>query len=705
MLIFLSLSQMQAQSPHGESFRVDCAGCHHPGSWDINIDTFNFNHDTTRFALEGTHLFIDCKACHTSLIFDEAPSQCIDCHQEIHSMSVGNDCARCHTTQNWLVDDIPELHEANGFPLIGAHDHLSCVDCHLSESNLRFDRIGNDCINCHLTDYLSTETPNHAAADFSTNCIDCHDPLTGGWNTDIIEHDFFPLTLGHDIQNCTQCHLTTNYSDISPDCVSCHQTDFNNTENPNHQTAGISTDCMSCHTIDPDWMPASFQEHDDLYFPIYSGEHQGEWMECVDCHLTPSDYTEFTCIACHTKPETDHSHEGIGGYLYEDHACLACHPDGDAGMAMDHDTNFFPIYSGSHEGEWMECMDCHTNPGNYADFTCINCHENPETDGEHTGVPGYFYESNACYACHPTGDSDFMFDHDATNFPLTGEHIGVDCIECHADGFEGTSTECANCHTTDYNNAANPNHLALGFPTDCAACHTTEPEWMPASFDIHDNYYALTGEHGAIAHDCAACHDIENYSDVPNTCVACHQADYDAAMSPNHTDLNLPTDCAACHTTDADWTPANFDIHDDYYPLVGAHATIANDCAMCHNVNDYSDVPNTCIGCHQTDYNNATPNHSGFPTDCLQCHNETAWTPSTFNHDDMHFPIYSGKHQGEWGNNCASCHMNANDYSVFSCIDCHEHDDPADLADEHDDVGGYQYNSNACFNCHPDGEE
>ncbi len=49
-----------------------------------------------------------------------------------------------------------------------------------------------------------------------------------------INHDFFPLTLGHDIQDCTQCHTTGNYADADPNCVSCHQTDYDDSTNINH---------------------------------------------------------------------------------------------------------------------------------------------------------------------------------------------------------------------------------------------------------------------------------------------------------------------------------------------------------------------------------------------------------------------------------------------------------------------------------------
>jgi hypothetical protein len=70
----------------------------------------------------------------------------------------------------------------------------------------------------------------------------------------------------------------------------------------------------------------------------------------------------------------------------------------------------------------------------------------------------------------------------------------------------------------------------------------------------------------------------------------------------------------------------------------------------------------------------------------------------------MYFPIFSGKHDGEW-NDCAECHTTPNDYTLFSCIDCHEHDDPAELASDHSGVSGYVYESNACYACHPDGSD
>jgi len=247
-----------AQSPHGEAFRINCADCHTADSWEIEPSQWafreasllrpqptqapenqgakaTFDHDETDFPLEGGHVTTDCRFCHESLVFEEANSACVSCHTDVHHMTVGDDCARCHTPDNWLVDNITELHQENGFPLLGVHAQIHCNDCHESSSNLQFNRIGNDCYVCHQADYLATTSPNHIAAGYSTECRQCHDVAAFGWGgANGILHDFFPLVEGHDINDCNQCHTNDNFTNTPTDCFACHQDDYNNASNPNH---------------------------------------------------------------------------------------------------------------------------------------------------------------------------------------------------------------------------------------------------------------------------------------------------------------------------------------------------------------------------------------------------------------------------------------------------------------------------------------
>jgi hypothetical protein len=544
VLLVFGFLPILAQSPHGDNLKIDCAMCHDPSGWSVENKTIEFDHSTTNFELEGTHAQTDCRKCHTTLVFENASTHCVDCHEDIHNMSVGDDCAMCHNTENWLVSNIHEIHEENGFPLIGVHSTLGCDDCHISETGLRFDRIGNECISCHREDYQNTQSPNHVTSGYSTNCIECHDILGWGWSSENIAHDFFPLTKGHDIQNCKECHVTNNFSDASPECVSCHQDNFNESVNPNHTALGFSTECISCHTADPGWEPARFDNHND-YYPL-NGAHAAISNDCAICHDGDYNNTPNTCAGCHLgdyNKTTNPSH--VQAQFSTD--CKECHSEVTWESAtFDHDAQYFPIYSGKHRGEWDKCTDCHTNPDNYAVFTCTNCHTNPETDNEHNGVPGYTFESNACLSCHPTGSNE-GFDHNSTNFPLIGRHTGVDCKSCHSTGYQGTPTDCNSCHSSDYNSTTDPSHASAGFSTDCKLCHS-ESGWKPATFDHDAQYFPIySGKHRNEWDKCSDCHsNSSNYADF--TCFTCHKQ---SSTNGHHDGVSgyqyVSSKCLECH--------------------------------------------------------------------------------------------------------------------------------------------------------------
>ena len=43
-------------------------------------------------------------------------------------------------------------------------------------------------------------------------------------------------------------------------------------------------------------------------------------------------------------------------------------------------------------------------------------------------------------------------------------------------------------------------------------------------------------------------------------------------------------------------------------------------------------------------------------------------------------------------------------YNAFSCTHCHEHNQSR-MNSEHQGENGYSWQSSACYNCHPDGQE
>ena len=99
LLVLFSIS-MVSQSPHGDELKIKCEDCHNPSGWNMVKGTYAFNHDSTKFQLEGQHQSIDCKMCHTSLVFSKAEPDCMSCHTDMHYQTVGFECARCHTPKS-----------------------------------------------------------------------------------------------------------------------------------------------------------------------------------------------------------------------------------------------------------------------------------------------------------------------------------------------------------------------------------------------------------------------------------------------------------------------------------------------------------------------------------------------------------------------------------------------------------------------------
>ena len=467
LLAFLIFSNQKTESPHGADFKISCKTCHSAKSWKVDKEIYSFDHNQTRLPLVGQHVAVDCRQCHTSLVFYEAKEECSQCHSDVHQNTTGSDCARCHTPASWLVNNITEIHQRSRFPLLGAHRTADCEDCHKSESLVRFDVLGINCVDCHRNDYLATTNPNHVqsgmsedcslchqinafqwsdgnfdhaffplsgghstlkcmdchtsgiftdakpdcyschqkdyqaakspdhtASQFSTVCSNCH-TLNPGWKPAAFDHSAFPLTLGHSLPACIDCHVGGNYTALSTDCYTCHQKDFAGTTNPNHSAAGMSTVCLTCHTINPGWKPATFNH---TGFPLTLGHAM---LTCADCHLN-GNYTSTStdCYSCHQKDYTSAANPNHSAAGFPT-VCTQCHttnPGWKPATYTQHDSQFFPIYSGRHQGQWSACSDCHTDVSNYALFNCKACHANAHS--------GNNYSNAQCYSCHPRGVAD-----------------------------------------------------------------------------------------------------------------------------------------------------------------------------------------------------------------------------------------------------------------------------------------------------------
>ena len=241
--------------------------------------------------------------------------------------SLDRACSDCHTTDAWVpLADSPTFdHGDTGLSLIASHRGVQCLDCH---GDLRFSFVATACADCHRDPHLG---------ELGLNCSSCHD--SRGWQEaqqrmrEFHASSLFPLTGAHATADCASCHggatggPPREFSVTPTDCFSCHSADYQRARDPEHASTGFPTTCETCHTTDG-WRPADFRAHDDVFFPIFSGEHEGVWSACSDCHVAPATFEVFSCFRCHSRGEMEDEHDDVNGYRYDSMACYGCHPDG-----------------------------------------------------------------------------------------------------------------------------------------------------------------------------------------------------------------------------------------------------------------------------------------------------------------------------------------------------------------------------------------
>ncbi len=390
---------------HEGQLGTNCEECHTPRDWQPRQDLL-MKHAERGFPLTGAHAVADCESCHIGsdrLEYAGTPTDCESCHINDAQLATDpdhtqaafrSDCQRCHDAAFGTWARTTYEHPVS-FPLTGSHSTIACSACHASG----FAGTSPLCYSCHETEYASTDDPNHQDAGFSTECQLCH--TTVAWQPAYFDHNntSFPLQGAHTTVTCLDCHQS-GYAGTPTTCVPCHQQDFDGAADPNHIESGFSTECQTCHSFDA-WQPATF-DHNNTSFPL-QGAHLT--VACLDCHQSGYAGTPSTCVPCHQQDydnTTDPDHTAAQ-FPTE---CQTCHGFNTWQPAnWDHDAAYFPIYSGSHQGRWDNCVECHTIPSDYSTFDCTACHAHnqTDTDSHHNEVRNYQYASSACYTCHPTG--------------------------------------------------------------------------------------------------------------------------------------------------------------------------------------------------------------------------------------------------------------------------------------------------------------
>lgn len=448
-------------------------------------------------------------------------------------------CQQCHTEKGWQVDvqKISFDHSETGYALMGGHARVECQACH---SSLKFNEVGIQCADCHNDVHRN---------ELGIACENCHTPNSWDNRTqslNIHSATDFPLIGAHANVDCQACHRTEQgreFSGLSTECSSCHLNSYLENSGINHELAGFNRDCASCHfNATHSWKQTHYTHISS--FPLAGGHRN---IPCADCHQDRYKGTPNACVSCHQSDfnrTTDPPH----AVFQFPTVCERCHTTTVWSSAVfDHFEESGFRLEGIHATAQVGCMSCHVNnqlTGLPKD--CYGCHQSDfeqVTNPDH--VAGHF--PFTCLDCHNQNSfTPADFNHDATNFPLTGAHRSLDCSQCHGNGYANTPLECVACHQKEYDNTSDPAHAAAQFPTTCADCHSTSA-WTPAQFD-HDGLYfpIYSGKHRDEWNQCADCHT--NAADYKVfECINCHEHER-TKMDDKHREVqNYSYNSAACY--------------------------------------------------------------------------------------------------------------------------------------------------------------
>ncbi|MBC8479166.1 MAG: hypothetical protein H8D46_01775, partial [FCB group bacterium] len=342
-----------------------------------------------------------------------------------------------------------------------------------------------NCVMCHTNQYNNTDNPDHSIQEFPTSyCNLCHNPVLG-WHNPNWSHRYADQAcinchqptqghmsnMGHGGMICTNCHPNLDIVG-EVECYNCHMDQYEGTTSPAHLTQVFPPEfCQNCHAAGQYFQPSIFQ-HDAIDYNVCYTCHQYNYEQTTDpdhqalgldfdcslCHTNdgwagadPHQEPVQACANCHNfngqgnpLPEIDHnSAVKLGDDIFN---CQICHTSTNNWTSINFGNNrhdgtayqiYFNIYSSRHQGEWgNSCSNnCHVF-GDFNTFSCYdNCHaglhshnnildehcndsltncedcsgwngywnEGPiEFEDGPWNQPGTFYQ---CYQCHPDGNT------------------------------------------------------------------------------------------------------------------------------------------------------------------------------------------------------------------------------------------------------------------------------------------------------------
>lgn len=322
-----------------ETSKNGCYDCHTTESFK---DLSSFDHNTTKFALDGKHddPKVTCVKCHKptsefivykgvnvrpkgNFIFtpvQEKKEFCEACHANVHRDQFTQDssekkCSTCHTTETFHERKTID-HADTRFPLLGFHSKVDCLKCHKETSDVfkvppkntkhKFvffnSTSKDDCTVCHKDAHKG---------EYGKSCVDCHSE-SKKWKTIQNFHKDFLLSGVHYSLKCVECHKDQRrLGGMSENCLMCHQKD--------DKHLGTLPNCKECHKQEF-WEVTTFK-HSLTSFPL-RGAHRV--TSCNSCHNTGVYQGKSNeCISCHyqDKLKSTTVNHNIAGF----ETCSDCH--------------------------------------------------------------------------------------------------------------------------------------------------------------------------------------------------------------------------------------------------------------------------------------------------------------------------------------------------------------------------------------------
>ena len=359
-------------------------------------------------------------------------------------------------------------HMTTGFELLGQHRDLPCESCHV---NAIFKGTPKTCASCHGvgTEIRATAKPaNHIMS--TDQCDACHTPVA--WKPAVnFDHT---QTRG----SCSMCHngqqaqgKPPNHIVTNLECDACHTTMTWGGAVFTH--AGIKSGCAACHDgVHGDGMVAK-------HMPISASGVSA--VPCEACHST----TEFTtwavatmnhgatkvlsCALCHETAAYVGMHPSSNTTAGDSRPNATLDPNhpkaGDCGTC--HTTISFlagEVKPANHIPTSAPCAQCHTTPGNYAQYSVT---------GTHQGVTG-------CLSCHGTGTGPFAGPPPSNTITIAstpGNHIPIGSLDCNGSGCHSTTNLNAGGFKLGTANINGPTLNGAGHATvatavtSCQTCH------------------------------------------------------------------------------------------------------------------------------------------------------------------------------------------------------------------------------------------